>query len=108
MKTRSPLRPAFSNPRLLLSVAFCSIGLVLALLASGLFAASAAPQTPQENSGVQFGQSYHNDVSPVLRDLPAIWPPKPPKDEEAREANLNPKLPLPLHIYVPDPVIDHG
>ena len=25
-----------------------------------------------------------------------------------REANLNPQLPLPLHIDVPDPVIDHG
>ena len=71
-------------------------------------AALALAQTPQENSGIQFGQSYHNDVSPALRDLPTLWPPKPPKDEEAREANLNPQLPLPLHVDMPDPVIDHG
>ena len=25
-----------------------------------------------------------------------------------REANLNPQLPLPLHVDVPDPIIDHG
>ena len=101
MKTKSPQFP-FRNLRAL-------IGLVLCL---GLYpAASALAQAPQENSGIQFGQSYHNDVSPALRDLPALWPPKERKagDEmEMREANLNPMLPLPQHIDVPDPVVDHG
>ena len=30
------------------------------------------------------------------------------REEEAREANLNPKLPLPLHVDAPDPVVDRG
>src|SRR5207249_3334577 len=66
---------------------------------------------PQEHSGIQFGHSYHNDISPALRDLPTLWPPKERKDgdeREMREANLNPELPLPLHIDVPDPVVDRG
>ena len=102
MKTKFQPLFAFINPR-----AF--IGLVLCL---GLYpAASAFAQAPQENSGIEFGQSYHNDVSPALRDLPTLWPPKERKagDEmEMREANLNPILPNPDHIDVPDPVVDHG
>ena len=38
-----------------------------------------------------------------------MWPPPGMKDEaekEAHEANLNPKLPLPLHVDVADPVIE--
>ena len=30
------------------------------------------------------------------------------KDGDEREANLNPKVPLPLHVDVPDPVVDRG
>jgi len=89
-------RSVFSNPCILLSLAFCSVGVLAAA---------------EENPSIQFGQSYHNDVSPALRDLPALWPPKAPKDgedSESREANLNPRLPLPLHVDVSDPVIDHG
>ncbi len=101
MKKRSA--PHFSFPLLLISA-----GASFALLGSGALAAAEEPQTPQDNSGIQFGQSYHNDISPALRDLPAIWPPRAWKDEELREANLNPKLPLPLHVDAPDPVVDHG
>src|SRR2546428_11351828 len=108
MKKDRSSRSGFFNPRILLSLAFCSTGVLLVLLGSGLFAAAEEQQAPPENSGIQFGQSYHNDVSPALRDLPAIWPPRPLKDEELHEANLNPKLPLPLHIDAPDPVVDHG
>ena len=59
---------------------------------------------------MQVGQSYHHDVSPALRDLPALWPPPAPKSggEELREANLNPLLLHPNHIDVPDPVIQRG
>ncbi len=105
-----PIRlPQFPPP---LSFALCLTGVLLALFAFAIYpGATALAQPPQENSGVQFGQSYHNDVSPALRDLPAIWPPSPSKSEEEREAheaNLNPKLPLPLHVDVPDPVVDRG
>ena len=101
-----PIKPHVAPALLLITV-----GAFLALSGSGLFAAAEEPQSPQENSGIQFGQSYHNDVSPALRDLAALWPPAPPKegeDEESREAALNPKLPLPLHVDAPDPVVDHG
>jgi hypothetical protein len=102
MKKEHPFQFGFFNPRIL-------FGLVLCLGLSP--AAPALAQALQENSGIQFGQSYHNDVSPALRDLPTLWPPKERKDgdeREMREANLNPKLPLPLHMDAPDPVIDHG
>ena len=113
MKKKPALAPrfAFINPRVSLALLLISAGASLALLGSGLFAAAEEQQAPQENSGIQFGQSYHNDVSPALRDLPAIWPPRPSKDTEdeaAREARMNPKLPLPLHVDAPDPVVDHG
>ena len=110
MKTKSPF--AFFNLRRLISFTLCLAGALLALFAFAIYpGATALAQPPQENSGIQFGQSYHNDVSPALRDLPAMWPPSPSKSEEekeAREANLNPKLPLPLHVDVPDPVVDRG
>ena len=83
-------------------------GFVLCL--SVYLGVSALAQDAQGNSGIQVGHSYHNDVSPALRDLPTLWPPKERKEgeREMREANLNPQLPLPLHVDVPDPVIDHG
>ena len=95
MKTKSPSR----NPRVF-------IGLVLCLGLSP--AAPALAQTPRRNSSIQSGQSYHNDVSPALRDLPVLWPPNERKDGDEREANLNPKVPLPWHVDVPDPVVDRG
>ena len=96
MKKEQPSRFRFFNPRILFGVVVCfSVYLGAAALA-------------QENSGIQVGQSYHNDVSPALRDLPVVWPPKPLKDRELREANLNPQIPLLDHVDAPDPVIDHG
>ena len=112
MKTKSASQSAFFNLRLLVGFALCLAGVFLALLAFGIFSgAPARAEAPQGNSGIQFGESYHNDVSPALRDLPTMWPPPEPKGEEekeAREANLNPKLPLPLHMDVPDPVVERG
>src|SRR5436190_20286056 len=99
MKKEHTARFGFASPRTLLGFLLC-LGLS--------FSAHAFAQPPQENSGIQFGKSYHNDVSPALRDLPTIWPPRPPKDRELREANLNTQLPLSLHIDMPDAVIDHG
>ena len=43
----------------------------------------------------------------IFRRSGLLRPPKEGEDEEAREANLNPKLP-PLHVDAPDPVVDHG
>src|SRR5437868_4132119 len=106
MKNKLASRFAFINPRFSLPLLLIS-GLLLALLRAGTLAAE-EQQTPPENSGVEFGQSYYNDLSPALRDLPAIWPPRSLKNEELREANLNPQLPLPLHVDAPDPVVDHG
>src|ERR1700730_2955393 len=112
MKTRPAAQSAFFNPRVLISFAFCAVGVLLALLAFALYpGATVLAQAPQGNSGIQFAQSYHNDVSPALRDLPAIWPPRAPnegEDEQAREANLNPKLPHAQHIDVPDPVVERA
>ena len=69
---------------------------------------SLAASTWAQESGVEWGQSYHNDVSPALRDLPTLWPPKPLNEREFREANPNPLLPLIDHVDAPDPVVDHG
>ena len=44
----------------------------------------------------------------ILRRSGPLPPPKEGEDEESREAALNPKLPLPLHVDAPDPVVDHG
>src|SRR6266403_1931270 len=104
MKKKPAPRFTLINPRVSFPLFLISAGVLLALFASGAFAAA----EEQQASGIQFGQSYHNDVSPALRDLPAVWPPTPPKNEEWREANPNPQVPLPLHVDAPDPVVDHG
>jgi hypothetical protein len=108
MKKNVTSSSVFFNLRLLVGLALCLAGALLALFA--LYpGATALAQTPQENAGIQFGESYHNDVSPALRDLPSMWPPPDPKsarEREAHEANLNPKLPMPLHVDMPDPVVE--
>src|SRR5215831_16343655 len=93
-----------------------SLSLLLFLIAAGIFAfsfqsnisAAGEPQQPSENSGVQFGQSYHNDVSPPLTELAETYRVKSrtPGVEEL-EAPLNPLLPS-LHIDAFDPVMDRG
>ncbi len=52
-------------------------------------------------------QAYQHDLSPALRDLPSMWPPKETKEGEEREANLNPKLPLPYHVDTPDALVEN-
>ena len=101
MKKKHSSRFGFLDPRILFGFLLCF---------SAYLGAAALAQDAQETSGIQVGHSYHNDVSPALRDLPTLWPPKERKDgedEEAREANLNPKVPFD-HIDAPDTVIDHG
>src|SRR5438045_5829170 len=106
MKKKSTLQSGFLKLRVSLSLLLFSAGVFLALLGSGLFAVAEEQQAPLRNSGIQFGPSYHNDVSPALRDLAMLWPSGGPKDLEARKANLNPRLPLPLHIDLADPVVE--
>lgn len=111
MKKTSVSQSAFFNLRLGIGFVLCLAGVFLALLAFGIFAsAPARAEAPKVSSGIQFGESYHNDVSQALRDLPSMWPPPESKGEkeELREANLNPKLPLPLHVDVPDPIVERG
>lgn len=69
---------------------------------------SALAQAPHPNSSISFGQSYHNDVSPALRDFSVLWPPSGLREGDEKEANLNPKVPFPLHVDVADPIVDCG
>ena len=89
MKNKTAPRFAITNPPPSFAVPLIALGTSLMLLGSSTFAATQEPPEPQEASGIFFGQSYHNDVSPALRDLPTLWPPKGKKEgEEYREANL--------------------
>ena len=110
MKKTSVSRSALVNLRASLTLIFISIDILLAAAGSDLFAAGEdLPQAgpPEESSGIQYGQDYHHDVSPALRDLALIWPPvqtEQDRQRELREANLNPKIPND-HIDSPDPVV---
>src|SRR5205085_12519261 len=87
------------------------VAVALAATSTPTRAASVFAQAPQENSRIQVGQSYHNDVSPALRDLPMPSLPTErnnPDEQEMRKGNLNPQLPLPPHTDIPDSLIDHS
>src|SRR5450432_163909 len=106
MKTKSPYRFTRIHSRLLL-------GLVLGYALSPTWSAAPPPASSPgpENPHIVVGYSSKNDVSPALRDMPVLWPPmasKPGHEAQIREANLNPRLPLPYHVDVPDPIIEHG
>ncbi len=102
MKNPIKTQSAFSLPRVL-AYLLSTLGLCLALLAiSGLVGttqpAHAAGQTGA--GSVQVGASYHNDVSPPLRDLANL-----PFDvRQEREGPENPKLPN-FHQDSPDSVV---
>ena len=88
-----------------------SVAVAVAATPTPTPAASAFAQPPQENSGIQVGQSYHNDVSPALRDLPVLWPslvPESGNERGARATNLNSSLPHSQHMDAPDPVVERG
>ncbi|HEY3663001.1 MAG TPA: hypothetical protein VGL24_07600, partial [Chthoniobacterales bacterium] len=113
MKTKTN-KSMFVSLRRLLAVFFCSVAALVALLAVGLGSSpslKAQDQPAGKGNKIISGTSYQNDLSPALRDLPPLWPPKERKagdESEQREANFNPKLPLPLHVDRPDPVIQDG
>ncbi len=73
MKKIIPRKSAFSISRLLACL-LCLISLFLALIAiSGPFGTRSLAQGAgnPDSSSVWVGASYHNDVSPPLRDMPA-------------------------------------
>ena len=110
MKNNSP-KFKFVSPRRLLAAVFCFGAALLALAAFSVFpvtSVKAQGKPAGKGSNITVGHSYQNDISPALRDLPTLWPPKERKagdESEMREANLNPKLPLPLHVDMPDRVV---
>ena len=107
MKKRSPRKSAFSVSRLIACLLFL-LGLFLALLAfSGPFGTKSLAQGAAKDGAdsVQVGASYHNDVSPPLRDMPA-WSESDLRRGGDRDANENPKVPF-RHIDSFDPVVQN-
>jgi hypothetical protein len=101
MEKNSKSNSAFFNVRFLIGCAFCATGVSLALLAFGVSSSSTASAQAQGFGPMIVGHSYHNDVSPALRDMPAMWPPQPRAEHEA---NPNPLIPN-NHKDAPDPVV---
>ncbi|MGH7937145.1 MAG: hypothetical protein ACRD5Z_11660, partial [Bryobacteraceae bacterium] len=101
MKKVTTSKSAFSY-RFILTFLFCSVGLLLALLAFGAFpgAMASAQDSSQTQRGVRVGASYHNDVSPPLRDLANL----PFVVRQRDEGPINPKLPN-FHQDSLDPVV---
>ena len=107
MKKTTPRKSAFSISRLLACL-LCVLGLLLALLAiSGPFGTRSLAQGAgnPDSSSVWVGASYHNDVSPPLRDMPASSEYRLRHGGE-QEANENPKVPY-RHIDSADPVVQN-
>jgi hypothetical protein len=107
MKKPTPRKSGFSISRLLACL-LCLLGLVLALLGiTGPFGTKSLAQGAGKTGGdsVQVGASYHNDVSPALRDMPA-WTEYDLRRGGEREANENPKVPY-RHIDTFDPVVQN-
>ena len=105
MKKRTSRKSALSLSRLLACL-LCLLGLFLALLAiSGPLGTKSLAQGAGNTSGssVWVGASYHNDVSPPLREMPA-WSEYDLRRGGEREANENPKVPY-RHIDTFDPVV---
>jgi hypothetical protein len=94
MKKVTPRKSAFSLSRLL-GCLLCLISLFLALLAiSGSFGTKSLAEAAGNTNGssVWVSASYHNDVSPPLREMPA-WSKSDWRRGSDREANENPKVP---------------
>ncbi len=108
MKKVTPRKSAFSLSRLLACLS-CLLGLFLALLGiSGSFGTKSLAQGPgnTSDSSVWVGASYHNDVSPPLREMPP-WNESDLRRGVDREANENPKVPY-RHVDSFDPVVQNA
>ena len=103
MKKTTASQSAFFNPRVLLVFVLCSLGVLLALLGFSLNSSSSAlAAAPNQGFGQPIvGTSYKNDVSPALRNVAQVWPPKLKPQHEAAE---NPLIPN-NHKDSPDTVV---
>src|SRR5438093_12066989 len=71
MNKKPTSKSAFFNPRLLIGLAFCSIGLLLALLAFALYpGGNALAQKPRQ--GQANVQALPSETSPQQTDAPAV------------------------------------
>src|SRR4029450_3942932 len=103
MKKVTPRKSAFSLSRLLACL-LCLISVCLVLLGiSGPLGTKSLAQGAGNTNGssVVVVASYHNDVSPPLREMPA-WNESDLRRGTDREANENPKVPY-RHINSFDP-----
>ena len=102
MKKMSASRDAFFSLRLLLGFVLSSFGVFLALLALSINSSSTAVAAGAKfNNGVTIINSYHNDVSPAMRDVEP-WPEQRSQNHEAAE---NPQISTGLHKDAPDTVV---
>src|SRR5690242_8688790 len=108
MKKRTSPHSAFSLSRLLACL-LCLLSVVLALLgiSGSLGTKSLAQGTSNSGAGsVQVAASYHNDVSPPLRDMPSSSEADLRRGGD-RDANENPKIPY-RHVDSFDPVVQNA
>ncbi len=104
MKKRSASRGAFFNPRVFLGFALSSVGVCMTLLALSINSSSTATAAGAGNNAPTIIHSYHNDLSPAMRDVDP-WPVQRVQEHEASE---NPKIRTGLHKDKPDLVIQKG
>jgi hypothetical protein len=105
MKKKSTSKSAFLNLRVLIGLLVVLAGVLLALLGLGTFSSASAQTNVGPNAQQGVGQmrvipAVHSDLSPPLRDVPAVWP----QAGEKREAHFHPRIPI-RHHDRPDPVI---
>ncbi len=110
MKKKSARKSAFFNPCALIGFGLCLMGLLLALLAYTAYpGASLLAQRPgqqvTEQPGWHVVASYHNDVSPSLREIASR---NFPSSGSEHEASLSPRIPF-NHAGTdrPDPVVQN-
>jgi hypothetical protein len=89
-----------SNLRVLFGFGLSSVGVFLALMALSINSSSTAVAAGA-NKGVTIIHSYHNDVSPAMRDVNP-WPVHRVQEHEAAE---NPKVSTGFHRDMPDLVV---
>lgn len=105
MKKRSATQDAHFSLRVLFGFVLSSVGVFLALMALSIYSSSTAVAAgAKANNGVNVIHSYHNDVSPAMRDVEA-WPVQRLQEHEAAE---NPKISTGLHRDQPDLVVQKG
>src|SRR5690242_12346684 len=106
MKKTIRRKSAFTLGRLLACL-LCLIGVFLALLAisGSLGTRSLAQGAGNPSASVWVGASYHNDISPPLREMPP-WNESDSRRGVDREANENPKIPN-RHVDSFDPVVQN-